>query len=62
MEEILVWGPKALYDLFNNIMNILVPGNKDRGPAHISGDRALGRGIGLTHFYKSQRISSLSTT
>ena len=30
MEEILVWGPKALYDLFNNIMNILVPGNKDR--------------------------------
>ena len=51
-----------MYDLFNNIMNILVPGNKDRGPAHISGDRALGRGIGLTHFYKSQRISSLSTT
>lgn len=39
-----------------------LPGEKDRGAAHISGDRALGRGIGLTHFYKSQRISSLSTT
>lgn len=38
-----------------------LPGDKDRGPAHISGDRALGRGIGLGHFYKSQRTNSLGS-
>lgn len=33
-------------------------GAEDRGTAHISGDRALGGGVGLDHFCKSQRTNS----